>query len=155
MKNFKTELKVGLLIAGCLGLYFLIIESAGLSNVAFLRLFNIVFVIVGINISIKANLAKGNNGYLENFGSSIVASFSGILVSIIGLWCYVSIFKDDLFLKDLAASVIINGEDIMLTQFCVALLIEGLASSLVLAFISMQYWKNVTHTSRVHFFNKI
>ena len=155
MKNFKTELKIGFLIASFLGVYFLIIESAGLSNVAFLRLFNIVFVIVGINISIKTNLAKGNTGYLENFGSSIVASFSGIVISIVGLWCYVSIFKDDLFLKDLASSVILNGEGITLTQFCVALLIEGLASTLVLVFISMQYWKNVTHTSRVPFFNKI
>jgi hypothetical protein len=155
MKNLISELKMGFIIALSLGVYFLIIEGLGLSDVAFLRLFNITFVLLGINMTIRSNISKGHTKYLKNFGSSLATAFSGIIFSIIGLWLYISIFKGDAYLSELAASVIINNDSISLNQFCVALLIEGLSSSFILVFILMQYWKNVKEVTISQFTQKI
>jgi hypothetical protein len=155
MKNLISELKMGFIIALSLGAYFLIIEALGLSDVAFLRLFNITFVLLGINMTIKSNISKGHTKYLKNFGSSLATAFSGIIFSIVGLWLYIFIFKGDAYLSELAASVIINNDSISLNQFCVALLVEGLSSSFILVFILMQYWKNVKEVTISQFTRKI
>lgn len=150
MKNLNFELKMGFLIALLLGAYFLIMEVLGLSHIILLRTANILIIVWVINRTIKLNIKNGKTTYLGNFGSGLITSFFGVLISIIGLWLYIGVFRGVDYIDQLAASVIMGGEDVTLSQFCLALLFEGISSSFILVFILMQKWKNIKKINSAH-----
>ena len=114
----------------------------GLTDVIALRLLNAVIVFYFVNKAIAANIAKGKDTYLENFGSGILTSAIGVFLSVIGLWAYILVFRGEAHLDNLATSVIGMNADLELGPYSVALLIEGLTSSMIISFILMQYWKS-------------
>ena len=143
MKNINLELKLGFLISLLLGAYFFVMEIFGLSDIIYLKFVNIILIIWVLNRNIKRNIENRKTTYLGNFGSGLITSFYGILFSILGLWIYIGVFRGADYIDNLAASVIMGGEEVTLPQFCLALLFEGLSSSFILVFILMQKWKNV------------
>jgi hypothetical protein len=134
-------LKNGILVFFAIGIFFLFLEFTGLSDIAFLRFFNAVFIILGVNATIKSGATGGNRNYFQNFGAGILTSFIGVFLSIIGLAIYIGIIKGVDHLDVLAHSIMF-GKANSLFQFCAVLFIEGLASSVTIAFIIMQRWKN-------------
>ena len=76
--KLSTEFKYGILIFLGIGIYFLLMEAFGLSNLYFLRILNVFIVIYGLNLAIKANLKIGKLGYLPNLISSALTGFIGI-----------------------------------------------------------------------------
>lgn len=140
--KFTRELTNGFLIFLGIGIYFVILELLGLSDVFFLRIFNILFVAYGINRTIKANKEDGIRGYNRNLLSAIITSMVGALLSIGSLLAYIKFRGGEAYLKQLSENFIFGGGDLTIQQYCIGLLFESTAASLIVSFCLMQYWKD-------------
>lgn len=133
----KNALKIVLGIA----LYFFAMKILGLENVSELRFLNFVFVLWGVNSAIKENIHTNNETlYINNFSIGISTSVLGVAATVFGLIIYVSFIQPS-FMEVLKSSFLWSGE-LSLALVVFALMIEGIASSVICSFILMQYWKN-------------
>ncbi len=134
----KNSLKIVLGIV----VYFFAMRLFGLENVSELRFLNFIFVVWGINSSIKDSIYKNKNtSYLDNLSLGIFTSVLAVIVTIVGLIIYVS-FVNPQFMEVLKDSFLWGKGNLELHHIVFALLIEGVASSVICSFILMQYWKN-------------
>jgi hypothetical protein len=124
-----------------LGFYFLLIESLGLADHTYLRLFNGLIIAVFMNHLIKSNIKNNLNGYLHNFREAFLSSSIGVVLSCISLVAFLSI-KDPAYVSAIADGLLLAGAGLP-SQVGGGILIEGLASSMIFSFVSMQYWKGV------------
>lgn len=139
--KLSKEIINGIIIFAGIGIYFLTINLLGFSDVFFLRLFNILFIVYGVNRTIVSNLAEGKKDFLSNAMSAFATSFSGVLLSIIGLWVYSHARGGDVFVRTLSKSFLF-GEDPSVNIYCVCLLFEGIASCIIVTLILMFYHNN-------------
>ncbi|CAM1372741.1 conserved membrane hypothetical protein [Tenacibaculum litopenaei] len=129
-----------LIFAGITGFFFFM-KILGLDNVSELRLLNFVFVFWGINRAIKTNIHNNRElVYFQNLLIGVGTSIMAVGLTILGLIIYVT-FLDAAFIEVLENSSF-WGKDLNLSLVVFALAIEGIASSVVCAFILMQYYKN-------------
>lgn len=140
----RIEFINGILIFILLGIFFLVLDSLGFSDNIYLRFFNIFFVFFGINRTVNQKVMKGETSYFGNFKSALMTSLIAALFSIAGLAIYITYFKGEGIVSDLAQSIILGDKEVDLLKYCAALLVEGLVSSLLLTFVFMQYWR-ITH----------
>jgi len=140
--KFSRLLINGAIIFIGIGLYFLLIETLGLADQIYLRLLNFVFVIFGINRTIKSNYHDGINGYLTNLLAGFLTGMVGLILGLVAFMIYIEAQGGDEFLKNFADSYVFGGGDPSLYQFCFGLFIEGAAASMVVSFAMMQYWKD-------------
>jgi hypothetical protein len=138
--KLSTEFKYGILIFLGIGIYFLLMEVLGLSQLYFLRILNVFIVIYGLNLAIKTNLKNGKVGYLPNLTSSALTGFIGIGLGIIGLVAYLKIRGGEQYMNQLSEAFLFGGEP-SIAEYSFGLFIEGIASVLIVAFINMQYWR--------------
>ncbi|MBC8643581.1 MULTISPECIES: hypothetical protein [Flavobacterium] len=132
----------GVIIFIGLGLYFLLIEALDLKDHIYLRLVNFIFVIYGVNKTIKSNYHDGINGYLTNLLSGFITAMVGLILGLIAFMIYVEYRGGNTYLESFADSYIFGGGDPSLYQFCFGLFIEGSAASMIVSFAMMQYWKD-------------
>jgi hypothetical protein len=123
-------------------MYFLLMELLGLSDVFILRLLNILIVIYFVNKTIKSNYIEGKLEYLDNLISGTLTSLIGVALSVAGLLAYISIKGGDAYLTNLSQNFLFGGGNPSMYQFCIGLLFEGIASSIIITFTLMQYWKD-------------
>ncbi len=122
-------------------LYFFIMKISGLEGNSELRFLNFVFVFWGINNAIKSNIIRnGETLYVRNLAVGIGTSALAVGITVVGLIIYVSFINPE-FIEVIRASFLWTG-NITLPLLVFALLIEGIASSVVCSFILMQYYKN-------------
>lgn len=140
--NISKELNNGILIFVGIGIYFLTMELLGLSHLFFLRILNIFIVIYFLNKTIKSNYNEGKIDYLENLISIMITSLIGVVLSVIGLLIYISIKGGDAYLAKLSQSFLFGGGTTSMNQYCIGLFFEGIASSIIITFTLMQYWKD-------------
>lgn len=140
--KLPKELLNGILIALGVGIYFLIVELLGLSNNYFLRVLNVLFVFYGVNRTIKQNLLEGKNGYLTNLLSSGLTALIGVCISIAGLLFYIYRKGGTEYINTLSEQFLFGG--VTVNEYCFGLLFEGLASSIIVVFITMQFWRSKT-----------
>ena len=148
--QFKREFLNGFLIFLGIGIYFVILEIAGLSDVFYLRLVNVAIVVWGVNRTIKGNVEAGVRGYFTNFIGAIMTSMIGAILSIASLLLYIEIRGGEEYLKNLAENFIFGGGELTIQQYCIGLLFESAAASLAVSFSLMQYWKD-----KVEVINKV
>ena len=148
--KFTRELTNGIIIFLGIGIYFLILDFLKFSDIFILRIFNILFVAYGVNRTIKANQADGIRGYFTNFLSGVITSMIGALLSVAALLGYISYKGGESYLTHLADSFIFGGGEPNLSYYCIGLLFESTAASLIVSFILMQYWKD-----KVEVINKV
>ena len=141
MSSNKIIINNALLIyAGIVGFFF-IMKIFGLEDVAELRFLNFIFVLYGINRAIKTNIKKNRESlYFNNFSIGIATSAIGIGITILSLIAYVYLI-DSGFITVLEKSSF-WGQNLSLPLVVFALIIEGLASSVICSFVLMQYYKN-------------
>jgi len=139
MKN-QLELKYAFIAFILLGFYFLAIEACFWADLLVLKFGNIFIVLFVMNLLFKENNKEHSYNYVENFISIIKSSILSVVFSIIGLFIYLSFYKDPWYFETLP-NVLFNAPDIF--SFCIVTLIEGVSSSVILSFILMQYYKNV------------
>lgn len=139
--KLPKELVNGIIIFLGIGIYFLIMNSLGFADVTFLRLFNIVFVVYGVNRTIIANLVEGNKDFLPGAISAFATGFIGVVLSIVGLWVYGHMRGGDPVVETLARTFLV-GENPPLSTYCVYLLFEGVGSCIIVTLILMFYHNN-------------
>ncbi|TPD68551.1 hypothetical protein [Flavobacterium microcysteis] len=132
----------GVIIFIGLGLYFLLIEALDLKDHIYLRLVNFIFVIYGVNKTIRSNYHDGISGYLTNLLAGFITAMIGLILGLISFMIYVEYRGGNTYLDSFADSYIFGGGDPSLYQFCFGLLIEGSAASMIVSFAMMQYWKD-------------
>lgn len=136
MLRQTNALANGLLIFALIGIYFVILEVLGLSDNLYLRFINFLFVLIGVNNTLKA-ASRETTSYLKRMLAGVTTVFTGILLSAIGLFIYLSVFEADL---SAYAMTLIPAETNL--AFAAVIFIEGFTSSLMVVFIMLQYWKN-------------
>lgn len=138
--KLSREVFNGYIIFLGIGIFFLLMEVLGLSKYYFLRIFNVFIIIYGLNRTIKSNLADGKTGYLQNLLSSSLTGVIGIILGIIGLALYVNFLGGQEYLNKLSKAFLFGGNP-SIAEYCFGLLIEGIASVLMVVFINMQIWR--------------
>jgi hypothetical protein len=148
--KYSREIINGFIIFLGIAIYFLIIQYLGLSDRFYLRVFNILFVVFGINRTIKQNQADGIMGYNVNFLSAIITSMIGAVLSVGALLIYIQLKGGEEFMKSLAKSFIFGGGELTAYHYCIGLFFESVAASFIASFCLMQYWKD-----KVEVINKV
>jgi hypothetical protein len=138
----SKELNNGILTFIGIGIYFLTMELLGLSDIFLLRLLNIFIVIYFLNKTIKSNYHEGKTEYLENLISGALTSIIAVFLSVSGLFIYISMKGGNTYLARLSENFLFGGGTPSIYQYCLGLFFEGLASSVIITFTLMQYWKD-------------
>lgn len=139
--KLPTEFINGFIIFIGIGLYFILMDILGLSDLYVLRILNVFIVIYGLNRTITSNLKEGKTRYLQNITSSATTGLIGITLGILGLLVYVSYFRNGSeYLNNLSEAFLFGGNP-SLAEYAFGLFIEGIASVLMVVFINMQYWR--------------
>ena len=125
-----------------IGLFFLLMEALNLSHIIYLRLVNFVFVIYGVNRTIRSNFKDGINGYFTNLGSAFLTAFISLILSVLSFTIYAEYMGGVEYLRKYASDYIIGGGDPSPPQFAIGLFIQGLAASAIVSFSLMQFWKD-------------
>ncbi len=139
--KYKRELINGLLIFLGISSYFLIIEFLGFSDVFLLRMFNAVFVIAGVHLTLYQNFKDNIKGYFTNLKSAVLTSIFGAILSVSSLLGYINYKGGETFLKTLSNGFIFGGGELSIYQYAIGLFFESVAASLMVSFCLMQYWK--------------
>ncbi len=139
MKLPKELINAIIIFAG-ISIYFLVIDFLGLSNVLWLRMVNVLFVFYGVTRTLSSNIDEGKTGYVANLLSSATTAFGGVFLSIISLVAYIHIRGGDEYVSNLSADLLFGGNPTA-NQYCIGILFEGIASALMVVFVSVQYWR--------------
>lgn len=138
--KLPKEISNGFLIFLGISAYFLVMQALGLSDNHFLRFLNVFIVYFGVYRTLKANFSEGKMSYTHNLISTGLTAFNGVALSIIGLILYIYANGGQSFLNSLSAGIILS-ENPTVAEYCIGLMFEGVASAIVIVFISMQYWR--------------
>lgn len=140
--NFSRIVINGLIIYVGIALFFLLMEVVGWSDQVYLRLFNFIFVIYGVNKTIKSNYEDHLGGYFANLVSGIFTALVSLILGIFSFIGYIEYKGGNDYLNHFSGSYIFGGGEPSLYQFCSGLAIEGIAASVIVSFALMQYWKD-------------
>ncbi|WP_432672265.1 hypothetical protein [Flavobacterium sp. SM2513] len=144
--KLKRELINGFIIFIGIAIYFLIIEYLGLADQFYLRIFNILIVAFGINLTIKQNYHDGVRGYFKNLISGFITSMIGAILSVGSLLFYIQYRGGEEYLSKLSKGFLFGGGDLNVSYYTIGLLFESVASSVIITFVLMQFWKNKVET---------
>jgi len=133
--------KYGLSTALALIIYFLIMKLLGLEGNFALRFFNFFILISGCYFLLKKIYSEGEGGtsYFTGLISGVVLTVTAVVVFTVFMAVYV-LFIDPSFMAILEESQI-WGSHLELEQAAFAIIIEGIASGVVISFALMQYFK--------------
>lgn len=140
MKLPKELINAIIIFAG-ISAFFLILDLLGLSDILWLRLVNVLFVFYGVNRTLSTNLQEGKTGYGFNLISATKTALLGVFFAIVGLVTYIYIQGGDSYVENLSADLLFGGKPTA-NQYCAGILIEGVASALMVVFILVQFWRS-------------
>ncbi len=144
--KLPKELANGILIFAGIALYFFIMEFSGLSKILYLRALNAAFVFYGISRTLDSNIKEGKIGYVSNLLSASITAITGVLLSIAGLLTYIYLRGGDAYIDQLSGEFLFGGKPTA-NEYCIGVLFEGIASSLILVFVAMQFWRKKMSTA--------
>jgi len=139
--KLSREFQNGFLIFLGIAIYFLFMNIIGLSDVFYLRLFNTLFVLYGVNRSIVMNIHEGEVFLANNAKSAMKTSLIGVFLSIIGLIVYSYMQGGDEYVQSLSQTFLFGGNPSVMT-YSICLLFEGIASTVVVTMLLLLYWNN-------------
>lgn len=142
--SLSKEVNNGIMIFIGIGIYFLTMELLGLSGIFWLRILNIFIVVYFVNKTIKSNYKEGQTEYLGNLISGALTSLVGVVLSVAGLLAYINMRGGNVYLEKLSGSFLFGGGHPSMYQYCIGMFFEGIASSIIITFALMQYWKDTT-----------
>lgn len=139
--RLPKEIINGFLIFAGIALFFLLMELLNLSNLFYLRLLNVLFILYGVNRTLKMNLAEGKVGFLPNAISAMITSLTAVVISIVALLMYSYAKGGDNYVKSLSSAFMFGGEP-SVPAYCLSLFFEGTASCIIVTLLLMLYWNN-------------
>ncbi len=139
----KTRILInGIIIFIGIGAFFLIMEAIGHSNQTFLRLVNIIFVVFGVNRTIKGNFNAHIDGYFRNLTAAFLTTIVSLALSLLSFHIYLQFKGGEEYLPQLAQNFVFGGGEPNLAEFTIGMAIEGIAAGAVISFAMMQFWKD-------------
>lgn len=139
--KISKEIYNGATIFVGIGVYFLLMDALGLADVFYLRLLNILFVFYGVNKTIQMNISEGKKTFVTNAVSAMMTSLVGVVLSVVGLIVYSYMQGGDNYTQSLSETFLFGGNPSIET-YCISLLFEGVASSIIVTLFAMLYWNN-------------
>lgn len=141
MNTRKIILTQGVKIFVLIGTFFLMMKVFNLEHITELRLINFVFVYWGVNEAIRKNITSNmNTAYLTNLSIGYLTASLAVLLTAASSMVYL-FYIDPAFLMQ-THRMNLWGANLTPPLISFAILIEGLASSMICSFVLMQYWKN-------------
>jgi hypothetical protein len=137
----KREIKNSFFIFITIGSYFLLMEFLKLSDVFYLRLFNVFFIIYAVNNTIQTRIKKGKTNFIRNAKAAMVTSVLGVFLSVLGLLIYSYIRGGDEYIKKLSETFLFGGHP-SINMYCFTLFFEGIASSVIVTLMLMLYYND-------------
>jgi len=137
----KKEIKNGYFIFISIGTYFLLMEFLGLSNLFYLRLLNILFIVYAVNDTLKSRVAHGKKNFVSNALAALVTSLVGVTLSILGLLIYSYMRGGDAYIRNLSETFLFGGHP-SINMYCLTLFFEGIASSVIVTMLLMLYYND-------------
>ena len=139
--KISKEFQNGFLIFLGIAIYFLFMNLVGLSDVFYLRLFNTLFVLYGVNRTIMMNIHDGEVFLVNNAKYAMKTSLIGLFLSIIGLIIFSYLQGGDQYVQSLSKTFLFGGNPSVMT-YSICLLFEGIASTVVVTMLLLLYWNN-------------
>ena len=139
--KISKEFQNGFLIFLGIAIYFLFMNLVGLSDVFYLRLFNTLFVLYGVNRTIMMNIHDGEVFLVNNAKSAMKTSLIGVFLSIIGLIIFSYLQGGDQYVQSLSKTFLFGGNPSVMT-YSICLLFEGIVSTVVVTILLLLYWNN-------------
>lgn len=140
MKLPKEVINAIIIFAG-ISAYFLIIDFLNLSDILWLRIFNVLFVWYGVTRTLSYNVEHGKKDYAYNLFSAGSTALMGVFFALIGLVAYIHLRGGDAYVNNLSQDLLFGGKP-SANQYCIGILFEGIASALIVVFVSVQYWRS-------------
>lgn len=138
--KLPKELINGIIIFAGIAIYFLVIDFLNLSGILWLRMFNVLFVWYGVTRTLSSNVHEGKTDYGYNLFSAAATALIGVILAIVALVAYIHIRGGDTYIKNFSEDLLFGGEPTA-NQYCLGILFEGIASALIVVFVSVQYWR--------------
>lgn len=139
--KLPKELTNGLLIFIGIGVYFIAMNLLNLADLFYLRLFNILFLFYGVNKTIVTNLVDCKKEFLSNAVSAMTTCLVGVFLSVFGLLIYSYLKGGDAYVQSLSKTFLFGGNPSVNT-YCISLLFEGIASSVIVTLLLMFYYNS-------------
>ena len=139
--KIKKEFKNGYFIFISIGTYFLLMEFLGLSDLFYLRLLNVVFIIYAVNDTLQSRIAHGKKNFVSNAVAAMTTSLVGVTLSIVGLLIYSYMKGGDEYTNKLSETFLFGGHP-SINMYCFTLFFEGIASSVVVTLLLMLYYND-------------
>jgi len=126
-----------------IALFFLLMKLFGLEGVSYLRLFNLVIVVYMTNRLARINFLEDHNiEYSRQIASLFIANIITVALSVFAFVLYTKLI-DPAFLRNYGDTIWFGGANIR--EAAAALILEGVAGSVIVSFSVMQYWKDMKH----------
>jgi hypothetical protein len=135
--KLSKEIINGLIISGGIALLFLLVNLIGLQKLTYLRALNAFIVFYGIYRTYKMNKNSGVNSLGENLISMLKTGIVGVVSSVIGLAVYATFQGGQAYLDTISYGFL-YGKNPSLNEYCFGLLIEGIASAVIISLIIIQ-----------------
>lgn len=135
--RLSKEIINGLIISSGIALLFLLVNLIGLEKLTYLRALNAFIVFYGIYRTYKMNKNSGINSLGENLISMLKTGIVGVVSSVIGLAVYATLKGGQAYLDTISYGFL-YGKNPSLNEYCFGLLIEGIASAVIISLIIIQ-----------------
>jgi len=139
--KLPKEFYNGCIIFAGIVIFFLFMGFLDMAHLFYLRLLNVFFIFYGVNRTLKMNLSEGKNTFVYNAVSAMTTSIIGVILSIIALFIYSNAQGGDLYVQSLSETFLFGGRPTVFT-YCICLLFEGIASSVIVTLLLMLYWND-------------
>jgi hypothetical protein len=139
--KLKKEIKNGFFIFISIGIYFLLMEFLGLSNLFYLRLLNVFFIIYAVNDTLLSRIAHGKKKFVPNAMAALVTCTLGVFLSVVGLLIYSYLRGGDAYINNLSETFLFGGNP-SINMYCFTLFFEGIASSVIVTLLLMLYYND-------------
>ncbi|PVX45678.1 hypothetical protein C8C85_1481 [Flavobacterium sp. 103] len=137
----KKEIKNGFFIFISIGTYFLLMEFLGLSNIFYLRLMNVFFVIYAVNDTLRSRVSHGKTKFVPNILAALTTCLIGVVLSVVGLLVYSYMRGGDAYIHNLSESFLFGGHP-SINMYCFSLFFEGIASSVIVTLLLILYYND-------------
>lgn len=141
--KMPKELTNAILIYIGIFLCFLVMEFLGLSQFLFLRILNAAFIYYGVNRSLRMNIEEGQFGYITNLVSAGKAAVGGVFNSLDRLLVFIYLHGGTTYIRNLSGAFLFGGNPTA-NEYCTGILIERIASSVIIVHVTMQLWRKKT-----------
>jgi len=137
----KFIFKSAILTSIAMSAYFFLLRGMHLDEMPILRLINFVLIFLGVNYTIEKNITiNKETQYWKSFLAGVYATLLTVIISLAILTIYVYYVQPS-FINILQNSFFLWKNNFSFPIILFIIFIQGIAASVISAFLIMRYWK--------------